>query len=460
MQRNARILCHLALGWLSLCYFAGAQAIPTGPSELLDGTQPLPDFSAVAQPPEQAAPPVISAGSASAGTSPAATPRGETAAAAGTDDDGEATATIPCLISFADEESVANSCDDGTTPKSLSVQFGQRMGSDNDNILVEFDGIRVDYHLSGGLKLNGVVGYPVLSDQDKFNAARQVFGLSANTAKFAHAWDLNSYLIEQQDNGEAKRHAGGAIRYLRSKRSLLLLLDYDMASSSLDAFTASGALRLPRSTTLSATVDMRNSPLRWRQQKYLQQTMATTEGWTWNLPMDRITHYTRDLSEEVTTLAVELTHSFSSRLKMTGSAAMLDVSSTSGVDDGSTAPSEYFYHLQLSGSDLMFSGNNNVLDLSHRITDSVRSSSATLDTRYAINRRWKVSPRLRADYRDNVIDRSVQWVTSPSVSMEYQWRRHYGLKFEAGGEWVNRELSDQASSDSSYFVTLGYKASF
>jgi hypothetical protein len=412
-------VCYLALGWGLLGYSGGALAIPGEQHELLEGTQPLPDFSAVAHPTGQSAPPVISA--ADPGSSnPAATsePTGEPAETAPKNSELPDTA-IPCLISFEDEYSTTDSCDEGETLKQLSVQFGERMSTGDSNILGEFDGIRVDYRLSGGLTLNGVAGYPVLSDKDKFNATRQVVGLSANTAKFAHAWDLNSYLLEEQENGQAaRRKAGGVLRYLRARRSALLLFDYDLAASSLDAFTASGALRLPRSTTLSATVDVRSSPLRAHQRKYLKQTMATTEGWVWNLPMDRIGHFTSDLSEEVTTLAVGLTHTFSRRLKLTGSAARLDVARDSAADVTAATPSEYFYHLQLSGSDLMFSGNNNILDLSHRITGSTRTSSATLDSRYTINRRWKVSPRLRTDYRDNFLDRSVKWVTSPSVKME------------------------------------------
>jgi hypothetical protein len=140
---------------------------------------------------------------------------------------------------------------------------------------------------------------------------------------------------------------------------------------------------------------------------------------------------------------------------------MLEASGETVADSTTGAsPSEYFYRLKLSGNDLLFAGTLNRLDLSHRITDSSRISTAALDSNYAINRRWKVSPRLRTDYRDSLLDRSVQWVTSPSVKMEYRWRRQYGVNIEAGGEWTTRELPDADESRSSYFVSLGYKANF
>ncbi len=437
--------CCLAVGLGLSGHVGKSLAIPAAQGELVDAAQPLPDFSAVVADTRSAPAP------ARPDPQPAAKPDSE---------DQSAGAAIPCMVSFDDERDPAagESCDDGAAARQLSVAFGERMADDTSRILGDFDGVRVDYRLAGGLRLNGVAGYPVLSDNDKFNASRQVYGVSANTALFVPNWDLSSYLLEQQDTAGAQRNAGGALRYLRPKRSLLLLFDYDLAGRSLEAFTAAGAVKLPRNTTLSATVDVRSRPLGKRQRKYVQQTMATTGGWSWNLPLDRISHYTREQAGEVTTYAVGLSHRFSRHLQLTGSAAVLDVA---GAEDaGEPAPSEYFYHLRLSGSDLMFTGNNNVLDLSHRVTETTRTSTATLDTRYTINRRWKVSPSLRTDYRDNLIDRSVQWSAAPSVKMEYRWRDRYGLRIEAGGEWVNRELYDEASSDSSYFVKLGYKANF
>ena len=459
MERSPVVLIVCCLGLLPGTLFMSpeAGAIATNPSPLIAGTEPRPDFSGVARVPRPAEPaeqtPVANAAPAVAATT-AAPP------------DSRPAAEIPCLSSFLSDESqdddaTSQSCDDPSDAQQrLSLKFGRRMGVGS-GILGEFDGVRVDYRLTGGLTLNGVAGYPVLSDKDKFNVARQVFGFSADIPRFVRAWDLNSYLIEQQSDGKAtSRTVGGAVRYLRPKRSLLLFVDYDVVQHSLGAFTAAGAWKLPYRTTISATVDVRNNPIHTRQKKYLQRSMAATEGWTWILPADRIRHFTADQSEGVTTLALGLTHAFSRRLKMTGSAAVLDPSKQANGVATAEQASEYLYHLNLTGNDLMFSGDRNTLDFSHRVTDYSRVSSAAIDTRYAINRRWNVSPRLRADYRDNALDQTAQWVTSPSVKMEYRWRDRYGFKIEAGGEWRTREIPTEDKTQSSYFVSLGYKAKF
>jgi hypothetical protein len=377
--------------------------------------------------------------------------------------------SIPCLHGFLNEmplddntgESPCTAPTDGQ--QRLSIQFGSRIGA-RSSMLGEFDGIQVDYRLTSGLTLNGVAGYPVLSSKDKFNATRQMFGINAVTGKFARAWDVNSYLIEQQDNGQvASRSVGGAVRYLQPRRSLLVFLDYDVFEKSLASFMTSGAWKLPYRTTLSATLDIRNNPMRKQQQKYLQQTMASSDGWYWTLPDNRIKHFTKNRSNQVATLALGLSHSFSQHIKLSGDVAMMDVSNAaaSGISTTATARlSEYFYHLKLSGTDLMIAGDKNILDFRHRVSDSSRISSASIDTKYALNRFWNISPRLRADYRNNTPENSVQWVTSPTLKMEYRWRKQAGLNIQAGGKWSARENPDGYDTRSSYFMSLGYKAKF
>jgi hypothetical protein len=191
--------------------------------------------------------------------------------------------------------------------------------------------------------------------------------------------------------------------------------------------------------------------------------MATTEGWKWALPMDRIKQLAGKRSTEVSTLGLGLSHAFSQRIKLSGDFAVLDVwrDADPGDPNGAAAQSnEYFYRLKLSGKDLVLSGDNSTLDLRHSVTQSSRNSSASIDTRYAINRLWQIRPQVRTDYRDNEKDSSIQWVTSPLVKMEYRWRKQYGIDIEAGGEWSTRKLPTEDQVRSSYFLTLGYRANF
>ena len=377
--------------------------------------------------------------------------------------------SIPCVYGALSDQPANGKASGGlcSSPSDgqqrLSIQFGSRIGS-HSGMLGELDGIRVDYRLTSGLTLNGVAGYPVLSSNDKFNVNKQMFGINAVTGKFARAWDVNSYMVEQQDKGRVtSRSVGTAVRYLQPKRSLLVFLDYDAFEHALGSLMASGAWKLPYETTFSATLDIRTSPLRKQQLKYLQKTMAASDGWYWILPDSRIKHYTRKRSNEVATLAVGLSHSFSQRVKLTGDVAVMDVSSNSGSAGSASRPaqlSEYFYHLKLSGKDLMIAGDKNTLDLRHQVSDSSTVSSASVHSKYALNRSWNISPKLRADYRTSTPDNSIRWVTSPALKMEYQGRDRFAVQIQAGGEWSASERPGGNESRSSYLLKLGYKAKF
>jgi len=376
---------------------------------------------------------------------------------------------IPCLNTFSSDNPLDDSetdeiCTDATgRQQAFSTQFGRRLAVGS-GILGETDGIRVDYRLNGDLTLQGVAGFPVVSSKDEFNTARRMFGFGVDTGTFARAWNLNAYLIDEQDNAQLDDRAiGGTLRYQRPKRSLLVSLDYDANQDAMSAITASGAWKLPGRTTLSATFDIHNRAIHKRRKKHLQHSMAATDGWIWFLPDDRIKHYTSTQAREVTTSGLSLSHAFSQRFKLSGDVAMLDISDNSLPGDApppEALPNEYFYHLRLTGKDLLIYGNSNKLDIRHRVTGSSRISTASINTRYAINRLWNVSSRLNTEHRNHTTDNSAEWAASPAVKMEYKWKKAYGFQVEAGGKWSNQAVSAANTDRFTYFLKLGYKANF
>lgn len=345
------------------------------------------------------------------------------------------------------------------TQERVSFQYGRRVG-DRGDILGEFDGVRVDYQLGDGMTLNGIAGYPALAAEDVFNPARQVFGISAGTDPSARTWDMHSYLIEQQENGLLTgRSMGGAIRYLKPVRSLLVYLDYDLANNTLGTLMASGALKLPFKTIFSATLDLQNRPIPDRQQNYLQHSMAMAEGWQWTLPADRLSYYTGEPSSEVSILSVGLSHALTQRIKLSGDLVVLDAATDSDAA-ASVQASEYFYHLKLSGKNLIIPGDRSKLDLRYSVTEDGRTNTATFDTRHTFKRFWNLISQLRADYFNPAHESRPRWLASPNIKMEYRRNKQLGFHVEAGGELSNGEDSATAESRCSYFVGLGYQLKF
>ena len=449
MKRNpVHLLAYmLAFGSGTLLFPVVAGAIPDKQSPLIVATESTPDY-------RPSNPTVITEGNTSTDENPV---RQDNLSLAS-----HICQQTPANIAPVEYSTKGKSCvDPYYAQQRFSVQLGRRLGAGGD-ILGEFDGVRVDYRLSDRLKLNGIAGYPVLAAEDKFNSDRQVFGISVATKQLGSTWELNSFLVEQKENGQTNgKSLGGIVRYLQSGRSLLAYLNYDVTDNSLGTLMASGAWRLPFKTTISATLDRRTRPIPGHQQKFLRQSMTVTEGWNWILPADRLAHYTGDGCREVSTLAVGLSHALSQRIKLSGDVAVLET-----TDEAVTAPvttahsSEYSYHFKLTGKDLLMPGDSNKLDLRYNVTEAGRTSTAAFDTKYAINRFWKIMPTLRADYHRPVLDSSPRWVASPTVKMEYRQTRQTSFKVEAGGEWSSGMKTIPDDSRSSYFVSLGYQAKF
>jgi hypothetical protein len=341
----------------------------------------------------------------------------------------------------------------------FSIQLGRQLGSRQD-ILGEFDGVRVDYRLSDALTLNGIAGYPVLGAGEELNPDRQVFGVSATTDQLARTWELNSYLVEQQENGRVVgRSTGGAIRYLKPGRSMLAYLDYDPVSSSVGTVMASGAVKLPFRTTVSATYDLQSRPIPGLQEQYLTQSMTVMDGWDWIVPDDRMVYHTSGGSSEVELFAVDLSYALSRRIKLRGDLVKLDITNEA-IAATNAESSEYFYHLNLTGKDLIIPGDHNKLDLRRSVTETGRTYTASLDNKYTIKRSWNLISRLRADYHDPADDSSSRWAATPTVKMEYRPKKQFGFHIEAGGNVSKDESSAADDSRASYFVSLGYQAKF
>jgi hypothetical protein len=361
---------------------------------------------------------------------------------------------------YADNVPPGSSCiTSSDSQQPFSIQFGRRIGTRN-NILGELDGVRVNYRLDHGLILNGIAGYPASAAEDVFNHARQVFGISATTGQLVQSWELNSYLVEQQENGQiVGRSLGGAIRYLKPGRSMLMYLDYDPVSSSIGTLMASGAVKLPRKTTVSATLDLQSRPIPALQQKYLTQSMMVMDDWDWIVPNDRLAYHTGGGASEVGLLAVDISYALSRRINLRGDLVMLDITNEANAVTKAES-SEYYYHLKLTGKDLLMPGDRNKLDLRRSVTESGQTYTASIDNKYTIKPFWNLISQLRTDYHHPADDSSNRWVASPKVIMEYQPTKQFGFHIEAGGNVSNGENSAADNSRASYFLNLSYQAKF
>jgi tetratricopeptide (TPR) repeat protein len=345
----------------------------------------------------------------------------------------------------------------------IAARLG-RQSRNTGGVLGRFDGLLLGYQVSDWLTVNGVAGFPVFSTRDGLKTDRYLYGISADLGTFANAWDFETFFIEQQNDGILDRRAiGGEARYFDPTKSILSFVDYDISYQSLNTLIVLGTWTLADRTTFNASLDYRNSPVLTTTNAIQGQTLPNLSDLLDTLSEDEIRQLAEDRTADVTTVSVGASHPFTDQLQMSGDITVSNLSGTNasgGVEAIPGTGNEYFYNLQLIGSNLIKNGDISVLGLRYADTSTSNISTLTLDTRYPIQNVWRINPRFRVDYRDNSNNDSTQWIASPSLRIDYRWRRRYRFEVEGGGEWSTEDLPNDSQDSSSYFFSLGYRVDF
>ena len=147
---------------------------------------------------------------------------------------------------------------------------------------------------------------------------------------------------------------------------------------------------------------------------------------------------------------------------MSGDVTLSKLSDTVGSGGTLAVPgtdNEYYYNLQLIGSNLIKEGDITIVGL--RFIDATTSdtTSLSLNTRYPVTSDFRVNPRFRVDFRKNDDD-TEQFIYRPSARLTYSIKRRFRLEAEFGGEWSDREIVTGSTKSESWFVNLGYRADF
>jgi hypothetical protein len=226
-----------------------------------------------------------------------------------------------------------------------------------------------------------------------------------------------------------------------------------------------GTWTFPDRTTLNATVDYRNSPILTTTNALQGQTVRDIDELLESLSEDQIRALAEDRTAEYTTVSLGASHPFSERIQVSGDVTVTNLSdseASGGVEAIPGTGNEYIYNLQLIGSDVIKSGDIAIGGLRYSNLDAADIYSFSLNTRYPVNSKWRINPRVRVDYRENSRDDSTQWIGVPSLRMDYRLSRRYRFELEGGAEWSSRKLPDLPNDEdtSSYFVSAGYRIDF
>lgn len=363
-----------------------------------------------------------------------------------------------------DESRVSSLYFDATARgKGFSTRIG-RQTRNTGGVLGRFDGALLSYPALSWLRLNAVTGLPVASTQDGLDGHRFFYGLSADLGTFANAWDFVAFYVEQRNDDLIDRRAiGGEARYFDPTHSLLTYLDYDIHYDELNTLLMLGTWTLPSRTTVNMSLDIRKNPILMTGNALQGQPLTTLDELEALFTAEQIEQLAQDRTADSKSLTIGFAHPLTAQYQISADVAVTNLSSTiasGGVDAVPGTGNEYFFGTQLIGSSLFKPGDISILGVRYSDTSTSNTISLLANTRYPITHDWRVNPRIRVDYRENLNDDSTQWTTAPSLRMDYRWRKRYRFEIEAGGEWSTRQLTTDTERDQAYFLSMGYRADF
>jgi tetratricopeptide (TPR) repeat protein len=345
----------------------------------------------------------------------------------------------------------------------MSMRIGRQSRSSG-GVLGRFDGLLLGIPLGNVATLSPVGGFPVDSSTDGLDTDRYFYGVTLEFDGFANGWDANTFIIEQRLDGITDRRAvGGELRYFDPTRSFFSLVDYDIYYKKLNIWQFLGNWTAPDKTTVNLILDYRNSPILTTNNALTGQAVSSIDDLLDSFSNSEIEDIARDRTATSKLATLGASRPINGKLQLSGDVTVTNLSDTNGsagVEAMDGTGNEYFYNLQLTGSNLIKAGDIAILGVRYANADTTRTTSLSLNTRYPFSRKLRVNPRLRVDYRNNTTDDTDQFIYRPSLRLTYRAKGRLQLEAEAGGEWSDREIVDGSEKDRSYFAIIGYRMDF
>jgi tetratricopeptide (TPR) repeat protein len=330
-------------------------------------------------------------------------------------------------------------------------------------VLGRFDGVNLTYALNDRLRFEAVAGRPVYSTARDPEDDRMFQGVSTTFAPFDNNLDFGLFYLEQEIDGLTDRQAVGAeLRYFGDNQSLWSIVDYDIKFEELGSVFIQGSWRLPANFTITGVLDRRRSPFLSLGNALVGQQLESFEELRLFFTEEEIRQFALDRSAATTTYTFGLSRPFSPKLSMNLNASISSIDAT--PDSGgvaATPDSEYsYYSADVVASSLFTEGDVGIVGLRYAVSETTDVYSTTFDTRFPIGRGWRISPRLRVDYREIKTDQSTQWIYTPGLRVQYRMGRRARFELQTGKQFSTREMEKSDQDRESWFVNAGYQLFF
>jgi hypothetical protein len=344
----------------------------------------------------------------------------------------------------------------------LNARLG-RQSKHSGGVLGTFDGLLLGWRAVPSLRLNLMAGIPLETTTGGFTTDRQFVSLSANWSGWIDGLEISPFVIDQTYDGVSDRRAVGTeLRWFRPGKTVVGLLDYDIDYNALNMVMLLGNFELPERWTITTTLDHRKSPFLTTRNAMAGQAVETLGELVAQIGEPLVRALAEDRTADVDSVSIGVSRPLGTRFQWiadAGATRMSEMPASGGIEAIPATGMELSFGAQLIANSLLRSGDVSILGL--RLYDGAfaKTTSLSLSSRFPMWGRLRAGPRLRFDYREFSAEGTTQWLASPAVRIDWHSDRTT-IEFEAGGEWMSRELPIDQEKSNRYWFSLGYRVGF
>jgi hypothetical protein len=352
----------------------------------------------------------------------------------------------------------------------LSMVAG-RQTLNTDGVLGRFDGMLLSWQALPMMKFDLVGGSPASSRYDlPFKNQRYFYGAGIGFGPFFGGFETTLYTIEQRDRWLVDREAIGVdVHYVDPDKFAFGNVDYDIHFQRLNAAIFSGSWTLFDKSTLYGGADYRRTPYLASWNSLLNQPFATLydalkQGSETN---EQLQQLALDQTPVYKSAMIGFSHPLSEKLQIAADATLVNLTqpiSQSALNSSllATLPAgnEYYYSLQLIGSNVFKDGDMYIGALRYAQQPTLRQYVLDFNTRYPLTNNLVLGPRLRLGYEVGIGDDLRQYTVLPSFLVDYYWTRDLNFELEVGAQWTSSTQTGVRTRDTELLATIGLRYSF
>ena len=330
-----------------------------------------------------------------------------------------------------------------------------RQSSRNGGVFGTFDGVVAGYRISPRWLVSAMAGKPIIrtyTDIDIYE--KSFYGVKFDVTSEDKKFSNNIFFVQQEVDGILDRQAmGGDIRYAKKGLSIFGLLDYDLFYNDVSLFNVRVGWSYSESNKLNFSFNRRQ----------LYTTSRALEGMSVNtidellnvISEKEIQRIAKERTRSNDTLTIGNSYQINKDQQFNVDVTILQSSGSPGGTDpvelanGDPDPtifpveatgSQYIYSLQWISSNTFVERDLYVVGLRQSEFSRYTDTSAFVNARVPINKKWRSGFRLNMSSRESTTFGGRSTV-SPLIKLNYRLSRAWSFDSEIGFDFVDNEDS-------------------